>query len=471
MKSIYLKNYKLIDEFEFDLNKINLVVGENSCGKSSFLRSFQLLKQSSYSTFKKLNTNLKGGIDFGEYSDLISKKEEEDTLTFSFKFEKLLKPYGNFEIIGINWEYSKNLLSKIIINMTNKETIELFIDKNLFEIRKNNKIIIEKEYVKFKNNCFPSVGVIEANDIGAKLKKILAEIDLKNSKEAQKVAHLFLLNDKNIYLDKNLNFGGNIEKEELSIINNFSNIKLLKEEEIKWMINLFLEAINKEMKMSLNNFYYIGPIRSLGERYNRVIEDDNTTKGFAIMSDIGKQLYQLRNNNGLKSFNEFIKKSFDFSIDIRTLAVKDKDPVFFYIEIEKNGLKNNLLDVGTGYSQILPILYTCFRKERRYNPMIFIEQPELHLHPKMQSDLLNFILKLSKENPKIKFIIETHSPLIIDNLGKHIFIQNYETENINIFLFNKNNQNLEIKKTKYKENGLLEEWPLRFFSPKKVEKW
>lgn len=41
MKNYRLKNYKMIEDYEFDLNKINIVVGENSSGKSSFLRSFQ----------------------------------------------------------------------------------------------------------------------------------------------------------------------------------------------------------------------------------------------------------------------------------------------------------------------------------------------------------------------------------------------------------------------------------------------
>lgn len=144
--------------------------------------------------------------------------------------------------------------------------------------------------------------------------------------------------------------------------------------------------------------------------------------------------------------------------------------MFFSIEIEKDGNKKNILDVGTGFSQLLPILYSCFGKEKDFPTIILIEQPELHLHPKMQSDLIDFILKLCNKNEKLKFVLETHSSLLINRLGKHVTKRNFSNKDINLFIFNKK-ENLEIKKINFDENGIINEWPFNFFSEKELERW
>lgn len=65
----------------------------------------------------------------------------------------------------------------------------------------------------------------------------------------------------------------------------------------------------------------------------------------------------------------------------------------------------NYADVGFGVSQILPILVAGLSGEGK---TILIEQPELHIHPRLQAELGAFFAECIHER-KHQFIIETHS--------------------------------------------------------------
>ncbi len=69
----------------------------------------------------------------------------------------------------------------------------------------------------------------------------------------------------------------------------------------------------------------------------------------------------------------------------------------------------NIADVGFGVSQTLPVLVALLAATR--NQIVFIEQPELHLHPRAQVAMADIIIQ-SAENG-VRPVIETHSSLLI----------------------------------------------------------
>ena len=75
----------------------------------------------------------------------------------------------------------------------------------------------------------------------------------------------------------------------------------------------------------------------------------------------------------------------------------------------KKSLKLSYRDVGLGYSLSLPLIITALTSS---NSTILCEEPELHLHPKMQASLMELFMH-STINKKNQFIIETHSENIL----------------------------------------------------------
>ncbi|GAH93915.1 unnamed protein product, partial [marine sediment metagenome] len=72
----------------------------------------------------------------------------------------------------------------------------------------------------------------------------------------------------------------------------------------------------------------------------------------------------------------------------------------------------SIQDVGFGISQILPVFIESLRMKQDHT--LILEQPEIHLHPNMQSKLADFLLSMAMS--KKQFIIETHSEHLINRL-------------------------------------------------------
>lgn len=266
MKSYGLENYKLIEKEIFELNRINIVIGENSSGKSSFLRSFQLIKQSIPFTLEKLHTNFIDGIDFGTYSNLISNSDDKK-LSFNFSFNTENKyEYGNFEVSELKISYQNNFLKEIGIFLNNGAH-KLYLELNANKIEKiyfdkENLIAsfeIENEaFLKYnEDTCLPHLMEIKVNE------KALIREYLENSKnydddkEKNDILNFILdsLTEK-IYINENLEL---VYKEHSKVVDkNLLLFDSVKKQETKKMVNKLLIETGKKLKRVFNNSMYIG---------------------------------------------------------------------------------------------------------------------------------------------------------------------------------------------------------------------
>ena len=73
---------------------------------------------------------------------------------------------------------------------------------------------------------------------------------------------------------------------------------------------------------------------------------------------------------------------------------------------------HNITDIGFGVSQILPILTQGLYMSK--DETLLIEQPEIHLHPKMELAMADFLIELAKSERNL--IVETHSDHIINRI-------------------------------------------------------
>ena len=109
--------------------------------------------------------------------------------------------------------------------------------------------------------------------------------------------------------------------------------------------------------------------------------------------------------------------------EISMTSLGKHDSGFFQVQIRKfspkqKGAKHNLVDVGYGVSQVLPVITELLRPER---PAIFLyQQPEVHLHPSAQAALGSLFCRTAGRNRRCQLIVETHSDYLLDRVRMDI---------------------------------------------------
>ena len=113
---------------------------------------------------------------------------------------------------------------------------------------------------------------------------------------------------------------------------------------------------------------------------------------------------------------EFGRKSGLFDdMFVKRLGRHEFEP--FQLEVRKRGktgkgARRNLIDVGYGVSQILPLLVELFRHDRA--SMFLLQQPEVHLHPSAQAELGSLLCATAES--QCQLIVETHSDYVLDRI-------------------------------------------------------
>jgi predicted ATPase len=103
------------------------------------------------------------------------------------------------------------------------------------------------------------------------------------------------------------------------------------------------------------------------------------------------------------------------NISIRRLGKNPSDP--FQVLVNISGPPSNLIDVGYGVSQALPLVTELVKNG---NSKIFLyQQPEVHLHPSAQAEL-GTLLGTAVAKKKHTVLIETHSDFILDRIRMDI---------------------------------------------------
>ena len=103
-------------------------------------------------------------------------------------------------------------------------------------------------------------------------------------------------------------------------------------------------------------------------------------------------------------------------ITVRHLGATGSDP--FQIQVRKGSKRlkgpfRNLIDVGYGVSQALPIV-TELIEASTPTDLYLLQQPEVHLHPSAQAELGTLMCNIAATGQQL--IVETHSDHLIDRV-------------------------------------------------------
>ena len=162
-----------------------------------------------------------------------------------------------------------------------------------------------------------------------------------------------------------------------------------------------------------------------------------------------------------RSLEAFGKDSGLFGeISIESLGKTEASP--FQLHVKKStgklrGNKRNLIDVGYGVSQALPILTELLRKEQV--PMFLLQQPEVHLHPTAQAALGTLFCKLASWEKQV--VVETHSDYILDRVRMNVRDKStgLTADEVSIVYFEANGTDIKIHSLALDEAGNVQDAP------------
>lgn len=137
------------------------------------------------------------------------------------------------------------------------------------------------------------------------------------------------------------------------------------------------------------------------------------------------------------------------------------------VEIQVSRIKSesctdcvNIADVGFGVSQTLPLLVALIGAQK--GQPVYIEQPELHLHPKAQFKLASIIV--SAVNKGVKVIIETHSSILIRGIQLAVAKRELDNKKVSLNWFTQDPATGEtaVAQADMDEQGAFGDWPEDF---------
>jgi predicted ATPase len=454
LDSIRLKNLRsLQDTGRIELKPITILVGKNSVGKSTFLRSFPLLRQSCEKQKRAPILWFGKLVDFGDFDTTINreaKNDKDNSVCFCFEFSKrnvssLRKKSNNFDYIYENLskvslefklksDENTTFLSDILLNLDGRE---IHFEYELYErsvnflkrISINGVDLLEQNYYDqiidaFQNQFLPRM---EGNFLSLDSYYFELEDELVNVFDFEKPTFV-VLSDllKNLYNDGNLEINSEFLKGVLDlgiiIYKNKKNINELDdlrgfifENSLKYVDYNFFEIISKEENLFkilevlnldeyidliliidtvLENFYknvrYLEPLRATAQRYYRRQE-----LSIDEIDSKGANVAMFLDNLNLttqQDLKSFIQKYFGIEVNVK------KEGGHLALTICNNELKTetNIADLGVGYSQLLPFLIQL------WDMSLKVSREDEHFMHRLRYDDTNFQSKfLLIEQPEL----------------------------------------------------------------------
>ena len=191
-----------------------------------------------------------------------------------------------------------------------------------------------------------------------------------------------------------------LEKQILNVEHDFQIDKVLDK------LTTFFINICKEIESSSKQMYFIDSIRAYSQRFYAYDSQVSNFNSFITV---------FLKNSYTETEESFLKKWLQEFEIADTCNIQLIEGAGSQIFLEKDKDKINLVDLGYGVTQFLPILLKIIYCNNIGMKTIVIEEPETNLHPKFQSKLADLFMDAYKTF-KIRFIIETHSEYLIRKL-------------------------------------------------------
>ena len=430
IEALTLHNFKAWRKLDISFGSVTALFGPNSSGKSSLLQFLLMLKQTKNATDRRLVLDLGSPdklVNLGSFGDIIHRHEDDEDISWKLAWElpsprKIPDPMGRrndilFEDnrLQTECEVGTRLSSLWVYNLS------YTFDDTVFSLRPSSEKPTEFEldsdndsfkFVRNRGRAWALPGPIKT--------------------------HRFPDQARTFY--QNTEFLGDFELE--------------------------YEAL-------MDRIFYLGPLREYpkreymwsGARPDDVGQRGERTVDALLAATVHGEQRNLGKYYHYKPFQEFIAHWLKELGLIESFGIREitSGSNLYRAMVKKNKASSEvpLTDVGFGVSQVLPALVLLF-----YVPegsTVLMEQPEIHLHPSVQSGLADAIINAARTR-NVQVIVESHSEHLMRRFQRRVAEDaNGEMPEVKLYFTSMTGRTAQLSDLMLNEFGEIQNWPENFF--------
>jgi len=433
LKKLTIENFKSWEKVDLSLGSVTGLFGTNSSGKTSLIQFLLMLKQTKNNTDRSLD------LDFGGESSFADLGHFENAV------------HGHDTNQAISWSISWKLSEKIsIADPEGKRTSKLFEGEE-----------IELKSVVKQRKGAPFTSSITYNFAGmdfSLLSKASSEtvFDLQPDKPMGIKRFRFIRTQGRVW----------------ELPGPIKSYAFPDQAKTYFQNSGFLSEYENAYENLMDSIYYLGPLREyprrqyswagsrpvdVGRRGEKVIDA-------ILASRSQKEKQNLKPRGKRLPFDGIIAHWLKELGLIHEFKIKEiaKGSNLYETKVRRTSLspETSIMDVGFGVSQVLPVLVLL-----HYVPegsTVLLEQPEIHLHPAVQSGLADVIIHAATYR-KVQVIVESHSEHLLRRLQLRVAEEKIDADNTKLYFCDYPTSKSTIEPLNLNMFGEIENWPENFF--------
>lgn len=436
-----VRNFKAWKVLDLKFGVVTGLFGTNSSGKSSVLQFLLLLKQTKNATDRGLVLDFGGPdqfVNLGGFNDVIYRRKQDGVLSWS-----------------LSWELSKPLS---IVNTSGKRTDILFSDKRIetsSTVKLKERLLfaekVEYSFAGYKFSIEPKSDASKGFDLKAKQEDKSNPQDFSFVRNKARAWALPGPIKTHLFPDQAKTYFQNSD---------------------------FLGILEAEYESVMDSVYYLGPLRAPPRReypWSGASPSDVGLKGeraveAILAATVRGEERNLGGKTRYKPFQEMIAhwlKELGLIHSFRIEEIGSGANLYrALVKRDAHSVEALLTDVGFGVSQVLPALVLL-----HYVPTgstILMEQPEIHLHPAVQSGLADVILKVAQVR-SLQVVVESHSEHLLRRFQRRVADESCKAEDLRLYFCDTKNGVSTMEQLRLNIFGEIENWPPNFFGDEMTE--
>ena len=429
LNRLKLGNFKAWREADLRFGKVTGFFGTNSAGKSSLIQLLLLLKQTRNATDRGLVLDLGGPADMvnlGTFKDIV---------------------HGHDEQQRIIWLLDWTLPKMLKINDPMESPSSLLFQGNNLQAR-----------------C--EVGLRQATlwpyELAYRFDGVEFRLEMQTGSETK---FKLSTDSENYWFKRNIGRAWPLPRPVKTHL--FPN-----QTRSFYQNTAFLGDFELAYEDLMDSIYYLGPLRDYPRReyhWTGSSPDDVGQRGertvdAILAATLRGETRSLGYRRWTKSFEAMIAHWLnelglihEFSLDE---IAKGTNLYRAMVKTSSSSVPVALTDVGFGVSQVLPALVLLY-----YVPegsTVLMEQPEIHLHPAVQSGLADVMLKVAATR-NVQIIVESHSEHLMRRLQRRVAENEASSEDVKLYFVSVDRGVARASNLALNEWGEIENWPEKFF--------